>query len=102
MGGEGEFAILSATPNATNQNTWIKWMQEELKKPEYAKMKLVKIAYGNDDDQKSFVETQGFAAGVSEPEGDRRTDVGRHCCGGALYLVVVEQGEGGGDRTRHA
>lgn len=59
MGGEGEFAILSATPNATNQNTWIKWMQEELKKPEYAKMKLVKIAYGNDDDQKSFVETQG-------------------------------------------
>nr|WP_321863916.1 rhamnose ABC transporter substrate-binding protein [Burkholderia cenocepacia] len=60
MGGEGEFAILSATPNATNQNTWIKWMQEELKKPEYAKMKLVKIAYGNDDDQKSFVETQGL------------------------------------------
>ncbi|WP_211251633.1 rhamnose ABC transporter substrate-binding protein [Andreprevotia chitinilytica] len=60
IGGEGEFAILSATPNATNQNTWIKWMQEELKKPEYAKMKLVKVAYGNDDDQKSFVETQGL------------------------------------------
>jgi rhamnose transport system substrate-binding protein len=60
IGGEGEFAILSATPNATNQNTWIKWMQEELKKPEYAKMKLVKIAYGNDDDQKSFLETQGL------------------------------------------
>ncbi|NIF74964.1 MULTISPECIES: rhamnose ABC transporter substrate-binding protein [unclassified Burkholderia] len=59
-GGEGEFAILSATPNATNQNTWIHWMQEELKKPEYAKLKLVKIAYGNDDDQKSFVETQGL------------------------------------------
>lgn len=59
-GGEGEFAILSATPNATNQNTWIKWMQEELKKPEYAKLKLVKIAYGDDDDQKSFVETQGL------------------------------------------
>lgn len=60
MNNEGEFAILSATPNATNQNTWIKWMQKELKKPEYAKMKLVKIAYGNDDDQKSFVETQGL------------------------------------------
>jgi rhamnose transport system substrate-binding protein len=60
MGFEGEFAILSATPNATNQNTWIKWMKEELKKPEYAKMKLVKIAYGNDDDQQSFVETQGL------------------------------------------
>jgi rhamnose transport system substrate-binding protein len=60
IGGEGEFAILSATPNATNQNTWIKWMQDELKKPEYSKIKLVKIAYGNDDDQKSFVETQGL------------------------------------------
>ena len=60
IGGEGEFAILSATPNATNQNTWIKWMQEELKKPEYSKIKLVKVAYGNDDDQKSFVETQGL------------------------------------------
>jgi rhamnose transport system substrate-binding protein len=35
-------------------------MKEELKKPEYAKMKLVKIAYGNDDDQQSFVETQGL------------------------------------------
>lgn len=60
IGNEGEFAILSATPNATNQNTWIKWMKEELTKPQYAKMKLVKIAYGNDDDQQSFVETQGL------------------------------------------
>jgi rhamnose transport system substrate-binding protein len=56
----GEFAILSATPNATNQNTWIKYMQEELNKPEYKDMKLVKIAYGNDEDQKSFTETQGL------------------------------------------
>jgi rhamnose transport system substrate-binding protein len=57
---KGEIAILSATPNATNQNTWIKYMQEELQKPEYKDMKLVKIAYGNDDDQKSFTETQGL------------------------------------------
>jgi rhamnose transport system substrate-binding protein len=57
---QGEIAILSATPNATNQNTWIKYMQDELKKPEYAGMKLVKIAYGNDEDQKSFTETQGL------------------------------------------
>jgi rhamnose transport system substrate-binding protein len=60
MNNSGEFAILSATPNATNQNTWIKYMQEELKKPEYKDMKLVKIAYGNDEDQKSFTETQGL------------------------------------------
>jgi rhamnose transport system substrate-binding protein len=60
MAGKGEFAILSATPNAANQNTWIRWMQEELKKPDYKDMRLVKIAYGNDDDQKSFVEAQGL------------------------------------------
>ncbi|MFC4454172.1 rhamnose ABC transporter substrate-binding protein [Deinococcus sonorensis] len=56
----GDIAILSATPNATNQNTWIKWMQEELKLPKYKNMRLVKIAYGNDDDQKSFTEMQGL------------------------------------------
>src|SRR4051812_49465860 len=55
-GGEGEIAILSATPNATNQNSWIAVMKEELAKPENAKLKLVKTAYGNDDDQKSFQE----------------------------------------------
>jgi len=57
---EGEIAVLSATPNATNQNTWIKWMKDELTDPKYSKMKLVKVAYGNDDDQKSFQETQGL------------------------------------------
>jgi rhamnose transport system substrate-binding protein len=60
LGYKGEIAILSATPNATNQNTWIKFMKDELKKPQYKNMKLVKIAYGNDDDQKSFQETQGL------------------------------------------
>ncbi|MCY1137600.1 rhamnose ABC transporter substrate-binding protein [Actinoplanes sp. Pm04-4] len=59
-GGEGEIAVLSATPNATNQNSWIEVMKEELKKPEYSKLKLVKVAYGNDDDQKSFQEAQGL------------------------------------------
>ncbi|HEX6356233.1 rhamnose ABC transporter substrate-binding protein [Actinophytocola sp.] len=60
IGGSGEIAILSATPNATNQNTWIKFMEDELKKPEYANVKLVKIAYGDDDDQKSFQEAQAL------------------------------------------
>ena len=56
----GDIAVLSATPNATNQNAWIAVMKTELAKPEYAKLKLVKIAYGNDDDQKSFQEAQGL------------------------------------------
>lgn len=57
---KGDIAILSATPNATNQNTWIGFMKDELQKPEYKDMKLVTVAYGNDDDQKSFTETQGL------------------------------------------
>ena len=59
-GGEGEIAILSATPNATNQNAWIEVMKTELAKPANSKLKLVKTAYGNDDDQKSFQEAQGL------------------------------------------
>ncbi|WP_242573280.1 rhamnose ABC transporter substrate-binding protein [Streptomyces sp. NP-1717] len=60
LGNKGEIAILSATQNATNQNTWIKFMKDELTKPAYKDMKLVKVAYGDDDDQKSFQETQGL------------------------------------------
>jgi rhamnose transport system substrate-binding protein len=60
IGGKGEIAILSATANATNQNTWIKFMKEALKQPQYKDIKLVKVAYGDDDDQKSFQETQGL------------------------------------------
>ena len=60
IGGKGEIAILSATANAPNQNAWIKCMKEELKKPAYKDIKLVKVAYGDDDDQKSFQETQGL------------------------------------------
>ncbi|HEX6025584.1 MAG TPA: rhamnose ABC transporter substrate-binding protein [Solirubrobacter sp.] len=57
---KGEIAILSATANATNQNAWIEVMKETLKQPKYKDMKLVKIAYGDDDDQKSFQEMQGL------------------------------------------
>ncbi|GAA2459114.1 rhamnose ABC transporter substrate-binding protein [Actinomadura vinacea] len=60
VGGKGEIAILSATANATNQNTWIEFMKDELKKPEYSGLKLVDTVYGDDDDQKSFQQTQGL------------------------------------------
>jgi rhamnose transport system substrate-binding protein len=56
----GQIAILSAAQTATNQNTWIGYMKDELAKPQFANMKLVKIAYGNDDAQTSFQQTQGL------------------------------------------
>lgn len=61
IGGSGEIAILSATANATNQNEWIKFMEEELaSNPEYKDIKLVAKVYGDDDDTKSFQEAQGL------------------------------------------
>lgn len=58
---QGDFAILSATANATNQNTWIKFMKQELAaNPKYSKMKLVTTVYGNDDDTTSFQVAQGL------------------------------------------
>ena len=61
IGGSGEIAILSATANATNQNEWIKFMEEDLKtNPAYSGIKLVAKVYGDDDDTKSFQEAQGL------------------------------------------
>ena len=60
LGGEGEVAILSATSQATNQNLWIEKMKEEWKKPDYAKLKLVGVVYGDDVLDKSYREAQGL------------------------------------------
>jgi rhamnose transport system substrate-binding protein len=60
IGNKGQIAILSAAQTATNQNTWIGFMKDELKKPEYKDIELVKVAYGNDDAQQSFQQTQGL------------------------------------------
>ena len=60
IGGKGEIAILSATSQATNQNTWIEYMKKELQKPEYKNIKLVKVAYGDDLRDKSVSETEGL------------------------------------------
>lgn len=60
IGGEGDIAILSATSQATNQNTWIEWMKEELKDPKYSKINLVKVAYGDDLRDKSVSETEAL------------------------------------------
>ncbi|MCX7287090.1 MAG: rhamnose ABC transporter substrate-binding protein [Rhodobacterales bacterium] len=54
MGGEGEFAVLSATPDAANQNAWIAAMVETLKDPKYAKMTLVDTVYGDDQSEVSY------------------------------------------------
>ena len=52
IGGEGEFAILSSTPTATNQNAWIDFMKKKMESDaKFSKMKLVQIAYGEESEQ---------------------------------------------------
>ncbi len=61
IGGKGEIAILSASANATNQNAWIATMEEELaSNPDYADIELVDTVYGDDEDQKSFDQTEAL------------------------------------------
>ena len=69
IGYKGDIAILSATPTAANQNTWIKFMKATLKKPKYRNMKLVKIAYGNDNPTDSAKETQALLQGYPNLKG---------------------------------
>lgn len=59
-GGEGQWAILSATSQAANQNAWIEAMKEVMKDDKYSKLELVEVAYGDDEPQKSTDQTQAL------------------------------------------
>jgi rhamnose transport system substrate-binding protein len=55
LGGAGKMAVLSATPDAANQNAWIAAMQETLASdPKYAEIELVDIVYGDDQSEVSY------------------------------------------------
>jgi len=54
----GQIAIVSAAASATNQNAWIGYMKQQLKK--YPKMSLAAVVYGNDDPTTSTQVTQGL------------------------------------------
>lgn len=60
--GNGGIAILSSAHTATNQNLWIEWMKKELdeNKSKYVNMPLLKIAYGDDNPDKSKAEVQSL------------------------------------------
>jgi rhamnose transport system substrate-binding protein len=60
IGSQGDIAILSSAATMDNQNTWIRYMKEELKKPAYADMNLVAVVYGDDVREKSYNEALGL------------------------------------------
>ncbi len=60
-GGEGDFAILSASSTATNQNAWIAAMKVIIDgNDKYSKLNWVETVYGDDESQKSTDEMQNL------------------------------------------
>jgi rhamnose transport system substrate-binding protein len=53
-GGKGKFAVVSATPTSTNQNSWLAEMRKAL--PQHAGLELVGVVYGDDVSDKSYRE----------------------------------------------
>ncbi|TPW30249.1 rhamnose ABC transporter substrate-binding protein [Pararhizobium mangrovi] len=56
--GKGKIAILSASATATNQNTWIAAMKDQLK--DHPDIDLVTTVYGDDLSDKSYREAEGL------------------------------------------
>jgi rhamnose transport system substrate-binding protein len=67
IGDSGQIAILSAEASATNQNSWIVYMKQELKK--YPNVKLVSTVYGNDDPATSLTVLQGLLSAYPNLKG---------------------------------
>lgn len=60
-GGEGQFAVLSATSTATNQNSWIAAMEQIIAgDAKYENLEWVVTVYGDDESQKSYDETESL------------------------------------------
>lgn len=57
MGSKGEFAIITASLSAANQNEWIKYIKQRLAE-KYPDMKLVAIQPSEGDRDRAFQETQ--------------------------------------------
>lgn len=60
LGGEGQMAVLSATPEAANQNAWIAAMEQALDDPKYEGIDLVDVVYGNDQSEVSYNRALGL------------------------------------------
>jgi rhamnose transport system substrate-binding protein len=70
MIGEGDFAILSSTPTATNQNAWIDFMKKQMASdPKYSKMNLVQIAYGQESEQVNQQQTLALVEAFPDLKG---------------------------------
>jgi rhamnose transport system substrate-binding protein len=64
----GKFAILSASPDAANQNSWIASMKKALEDPKYANLELLETVYGDDQSEKSYEQAQALISKYPDME----------------------------------
>src|SRR5215207_8070765 len=64
----GQFAILSASPDAANQNAWIAAMETALDDEKYANLELLEIVYGDDQSEKSYEQAQALISKYPDME----------------------------------
>ena len=64
----GQFAILSASPDAANQNAWIAAMETALEDPAYANLELLETVYGDDQSEKSYDQAQALLSKYPDME----------------------------------
>ena len=93
---EGEIAILSATTDAPDQNTWIAAMEDSLANdPKYADMELVATVYGDDEPQKSTTEAEALLQAYPELRG-----IASPTTVGVAAAAQVLQSAGAADRVK--
>ena len=65
----GKFAVLSASPDAANQNAWIAALENVLETdPKYADLELLDIVYGNDQSEDSYNQALALVAKYPDME----------------------------------
>jgi rhamnose transport system substrate-binding protein len=64
----GTIAILSGGANAANLNAWVDGMTAIIKK-DHPEITIAKVAYGEDDDQKSYQAAQGLMQSIPDLKG---------------------------------
>ncbi|HYO30185.1 MAG TPA: substrate-binding domain-containing protein [Thermomicrobiales bacterium] len=64
----GQFAILSASPDAANQNAWIASLEEALQEPEYANLELIDTVYGDDQSERSYEQAEALLSQYPDME----------------------------------
>ena len=68
LGGKGQYAILTASMTADNQNTWIESMTA-YQKATYADMELLTVIPNDEDQQKAYANTRNLIQAYPELDG---------------------------------